>query len=264
MAGDTPRRLGRLAISGVTSNSSASAPWPKPTTRILSPALAFSSASTSSTSAAPRRCRRSWRAADRQMALSSMPAALATELGDARQRRRHAEVGDVLGRDLGSLQAALDRRRHDRHVAGVADPALLPAVVELVVDGAEVVDEIGGARGLGQQLGDRLALADQQGRGAVAARHLDGARGLGAALLGGDDQRLAVARRAPRSAPRCRRAGWRRRRWSRHASIEVQRAGDDAGMQPIQEREGGGGKAQRGDVRGRGRRARRARPRPPW
>ena len=172
---------------------------------------------------------------------------LGDRAGDARERRRHAEVRDVLGRDLGILQAALDGGRGDRHVAGVANPALFPLVVVLVVDGAEVVDEVGGTGGLGQQLCHRLAFAHQDGGGPIAARHLDGTGGLGTALLGSHHQRLAVA---------AERLDQRRGAGplgggdidSGDAVIEAQRPRDNARVQPVEEREGGGGKAQRGDA----------------
>ena len=76
-------RLGSLAFSAVTSNTSTSTPWPKATTMILSPSLATSSASTSMTSAwaqpvsprlAPRRSR---------TAPSAMPEILAISFGTA-------------------------------------------------------------------------------------------------------------------------------------------------------------------------------------
>ena len=216
MAGDA-EAFGRLAISGVTSNSSASAPWPKPTTRSCRRAWPSPASRPAAARYARRRCRRSWRAAVAHRLVVDA-GGLGDRVGDARQRRRHAEMRHVLGRDLGLLEAALDHRRHDRHVAGIADPALLPLVVELVVDASGSDRRNRRARGLGQQRGDRLALADQDGRGAVSARHLDRACRLGAALLGGDHERLAVAARAPRSAPRCRHAGWRRHRWRRCSS----------------------------------------------
>ena len=155
-------------------------------------------------------------------------------------------MGDVLGRDLGRVQATLDHRGYRGHVARIANPALLPLVVELVVEGAEVVDEIGRARSLGQQRGDRLALADQDGRGAVAARHLDRARRLGAALLGGDHQRLAAARER---LDQRRGAGPLGGGDVDGGDVlgKAQSAGDDARMQPIEKRKGGGGEAQRAD-----------------
>src|SRR5581483_3497810 len=174
-------------------------------------------------------------------------ARLGDPVGDPRQGRRHAEVRHVLGRNAALLEAPLDGRRHRRHVAGIADPALLPLVVELVVDGAEVVDEIGGARSLGQQRGDRPALADEDGRGAVAARHLDGARSLGAALLGRDHQRLAAA---GQRLDQRRRARALRGRDVDGGDVlgQAQRARDDPRVQTVEKRKGGGGEAQRGDA----------------
>ncbi len=173
---------------------------------------------------------------------------LGDRCGHARECRRHAEVRDVLGRHLGGLQAPLDHRRHDRHVARIADPALLPLVVELVVDGAEVVDEIGRARGLAQQPGDRVALPHHNGGGAIAARHLERARGLGVALLGGDHQRLGVAPQRLDQGRRGRALGGGDID-RRHVLAQAQRLGDDARMQPVEEREGGRGKPQGADTR---------------
>ena len=75
---------------------------------------------------------------------------------------------------LGGGEAGLDRRRHDLRVALVADPALFPAVVEIGLVAAEVVDEIHRHRMMADQLGDHVLGAAQQGRGAVAVVHLVG------------------------------------------------------------------------------------------
>ena len=97
MAGRRPSRCGSLADPGVTSNSSASAPWPKPDHQDLLAGLAFSSAATSSISgcAAPVSPQIGVQGiADRLVVDAGR---LGDRVGDARQRRRHAEVRHVLG-----------------------------------------------------------------------------------------------------------------------------------------------------------------------
>ena len=62
-------------------------------------------------------------------------------------------MGDVAALELAGGEAGLDRRRHDLRVALVANPALFPAVVELRLAGAEVVDENGQILGMVGQAG---------------------------------------------------------------------------------------------------------------
>ena len=152
-------------------------------------------------------------------------------------------------RDVGAGEGGLGESigydgRHELHVAFVPDPALLPVVVEGLVVGAVVIDEVGGAASAGQECGNGLAWTDDQGRGAVAGRELEGACGFRAAFLGADDEYGSAARE-------CRHEGGRAGAL-RGGNIEggdaagdVEGLGDDAGVEAVAEREGGGGKLQR-------------------
>ena len=163
--------------------------------------------------------------------------------GDARQSRRHAEVVHVGGGKPRLVQAAPDERHDQRQIAGVADPALFPLIVVFGFGRAVVIDEIGGAGDARQQARHRLAFADENGRGAVAGRHLDRARRLGVALVGGDDQRLG------RAAERAGERGGARPLRCRHVERgdvfgERQRFRHHAGIEPVEEWKGRRGKPQ--------------------
>ena len=99
-----------------------------------------------------------------------------------------------------------------------------------------MVDEIGGMGRAREQPGNRLALANHDRRGAVAGRHLDRACRLGATLLGRHDQRLAGA--GQRCGQRRRRRALRRGDVERRRFVrQVQGRGNDAGVEPVEERE---------------------------
>ncbi len=89
---------------------------------------------------------------------------------------------------LQAASAALIAGRHDLRVALVADPALFPAIVELGVLAAEVVDEIHRHRVMADQLGDHVLGAAEQRRSAIAVVQLVGRGDAGHPLVGGGDQ----------------------------------------------------------------------------
>src|SRR5262245_12809770 len=166
------------ASASVVSNSSTSQPWPKPTTRMRSPGAACSSACTSITSA--------WLAPVSPQPAASWSRKLETQalrdrLRHARQRARQAEMPDPVRRDPGLVHQRFDRGRHDLQIAFVADPALLPNVIELAAMAAIMVDEIDRSRMLRDELGDAVGPPEQHRRAAVAARKLERACGGGAA-----------------------------------------------------------------------------------
>ena len=70
-------------------------------------------------------------------------ALLGERLIELRKRARQDEMGDVaLAAIFGLFEQRLDDRRHDLGVALVADPALFPAIVEILALAAEVIDEV--------------------------------------------------------------------------------------------------------------------------
>jgi hypothetical protein len=91
-----------------------------------------------------------------------MPHILAICFGHRRHQARHDEVGDVAALELAGGEAGLDGRRHDLRIALVADPALFPAVVEVGLVAAEVIDEIHRHRVMADELGDDVLGAAQQ------------------------------------------------------------------------------------------------------
>src|SRR4029077_3892328 len=91
-----------------------------------------------------------------------------------RHQARHDELRDVAALALAGAQRRLDGRRHDLRIALVADPALFPAVVEVGLVAAEVIDEVHRHRMRPDQLGDPVLGAAQQRGGAVAVVHLAG------------------------------------------------------------------------------------------
>ena len=163
-------------------------------------------------------------------------------LGDAgrhpRQHARHGEVGDVGGLDVGGLEQVAERRRHDLVVALVADPALLPGVVELEALATVVVDEIDRTTGVRDELGYDRPGADQQRRPAIARLQLQRARGLGAPLLRRhhEDRPGAAARYLQRcQQPRGGRALRGGQVLRVDARLKVERLHDNAGIQAILE-----------------------------
>ena len=113
-------------------------------------------------------------------------------------------MGNGAGLDLRGLETLRDRRRYDLQVAGVADPAFLPLIIERRILAAVMVDEVGGVRGNAEQPRRRLAVAHEDRGRAVADTHLERACRPGAALVGRDDERFAAApqRRDQRRAAR--------------------------------------------------------------
>ena len=170
--------------------------------------------------------------------------------GHARQQARHGEMGDVGGLHAGRLEQVGQRRRHDLVVALVPDPALLPGVVELEALAAEVIDEIHRAARMPDQPRHHRPGADEQRRRAVARLQLQRARRLGAPLLRGHHEdrpgpaaRHLQRRHQPRGGGALRGGEVLRV----DAGREIQRLQHDAGVQPVLEREAGGGERQRGD-----------------
>jgi hypothetical protein len=102
-------------------------------------------------------------------------------------------VGDLAALELAGGQRALDGGRHDLRIALVADPALFPAVVEVGLVAAEVIDEVHRHRVMAYQLGDHVLGATQERRRAVAVVELVGRGDAGHALVGRRDQRRAAA-----------------------------------------------------------------------
>ena len=66
----------------------------------------------------------------------------------------------------------------------VAHPALLPHVVERLVLPAVVIDEIGGVRGVSEQLRDTVAFADEHRGSRITGGELQRTRGLRPSFLG--------------------------------------------------------------------------------
>ena len=155
-----------------------------------------------------------------------------------------------------SLQAAsagLDRRRHDLRVALVADPALFPAVVEVGLVAAEMVDEVHRHRMMADELGDHVLGAAQQRRGAVAVVHLAGRRDARHPLVGrGNERRPAAVLRGIESGDQRRGAGLQRAAdvGRKKVLLDRQRRADDAGILAILEGMGGRGEVEAAHVLG--------------
>ena len=163
--------------------------------------------------------------------------------GGPAHRRREAEVVDRAGIESGCAQRAADRLGNDLHEPLVANPALFPDVVEALVLSPVVVDEIGGAGGVREQLGDAVAFADEQRGGGIAGGELEGTGRPGAALLGTrDEHRPAAAPGDLQRRDQRRRAGALRTRdvQRSHRAREVQRLDHHAGVLAVLERQGGG------------------------
>ena len=168
------------------------------------------------------------------------------QLRDARAGPAHggreAEVIDRTGVDTGGGERATDRFGDDLHEALVADPTLLPYVVETLVLPAVVIDEVGGAGGVPEQLRDAVAFADEQCGGCIAGRELERARGLRATLLRARHQRRSTA--TPRHLARGdqrRCSGPLRPRdvQGPHCAGDVEGFGHDARVLAVLERQGG-------------------------
>src|SRR5260221_11928632 len=78
-------------------------------------------------------------------------------LRHARQGAGQAEMRDRAGRRAGLGEEGGEDRRHDLEIALVADPALLPAIVELAAMAAVMVDEIDAGRAATDEAGDAVA-----------------------------------------------------------------------------------------------------------
>ena len=148
-----------------------------------------------------------------------------------------------------SLQAAsacLDGGRHDLRVALVADPALFPAVIEVALVAAEVIDEVHRHRVMADQLGDHVLGAAQQRRGAVAVVQLVGRGDPRHALVGRRDQgRAAAVLRGIEPRDQRRGAGLQRAAdvGGQKVLLDRERGADDAGVLAILE-----GMRRRGEV----------------
>ena len=81
---------------------------------------------------------------------------------------REAERLDVASFDAGFSQCPFARRRHQFHVALVADPALFPHVVVGLVLAAVVIDEIDSLCVGTQELRNAITIADQYSCASVA------------------------------------------------------------------------------------------------
>ncbi len=149
----------------------------------------------------------------------------------SRVRAGHDHLADGVGLDARIGEGQLERLLPERHVLHLAE-ALLPLLRPDVPRGAPPVEELLGDRRAAEVLGQHRcavgAVADQQGRGRVAALPLvDARRQAGADVGGGDEdrvvppQRRTQARRPPSGPSRWRRtpkprgrgAGRRAPRW---------------------------------------------------
>ena len=110
----------------------------------------------------------------------------------ASDRARHDEVRDFRRADAGFLQNLRDHRGNDLCQTLVANPALLPRVVEVFTGGTEMIDEVDGRRVRRDEFEQRLLVADRHRRRAVAEREFAGACRLRSALVGGDHERVPV------------------------------------------------------------------------
>ncbi len=167
-------------------------------------------------------------------------------LGDGRHQAGHDEVGDLAALELAGGKRSLDGGRHDLRVALVADPALFPAIVEVALVAAEMVDEVHRHGVMAYELGDHVLGAAEQRRGAIAVVQLVGRGDLGHALVGRRDQgRAAAVLRGVEARDQRRGAGLLRAAdvGGQEVLLDRERGADDAGVLAILE-----GMRRRGEV----------------
>ena len=136
-------------------------------------------------------------------------------------------------------------------MALVADPALLPGIVEAASLAAVVIDEIDALAVMGEETGDGLALAEQQSRGAVAIGQLLRAAGLAPpALRGQQQERAGAALDGLKPGEKCRGGGALGPRdvQRRHGLRQIQRRRGDAAVLAVVEGQAGGGEMDRGEI----------------
>src|SRR4029079_9896229 len=109
---------------------------------------------------------------------------------DAPDRARHAEAGDVARSDYSLGEHVVDEPWRQLQVALVADPALLPLVVELAIRRAEVPDEVHREGGMTQQPGQTRATTDDQRCGRMADHELLLRGGRSPSPVGGDAEHV--------------------------------------------------------------------------
>ncbi len=125
-------------------------------------------------------------------ALGAEAEAVAHLLGGRGQGGRHHEVVHRLRGEPRLLQRPRHDLRDDPEEALVADPALLPVIVELLGLAAVVIDEVDARRFRRDELGDRALAADREGGRRVAVARLVRRAGPGAAVVRGDDEDLVA------------------------------------------------------------------------
>ena len=148
---------------------------------------------------------------------------------------------DGAGVEAGRGQRATDGLGDNLHEPLVAHPALLPDVVEPLVLPAVVIDEIGGVRGVSEQLRNAVAFADEQRCGRVAGGELQRACGLRPALLGArHEHRLAAATGDPACSDQRRRPCPLRPGDVKgsHRAGEAKGLGDNTGVLTVLKRQG--------------------------
>ena len=151
---------------------------------------------------------------------------------------------DPTGIDSGGGERAPDCFGDNLQEALVAHPALFPDVVEGLVLAAVVIDEVGGAGGVPEQLRDAIAFTDEQRGGRISGCELERTRGLRPAFLGaGHQHRPAATPRDLARGDQRRRPGPLRPRdvQSPHRTGDVEGLGHDAGVLAVLERQGGRG-----------------------
>ncbi len=175
---------------------------------------------------------------------------LGHQLGHCRHQAGHDEVGDVAAGELAGRKRRLDRGRNDLRVALVADPALFPAVVELGVLAAEVIDEVHRHGMVADQPGDHVLGAAEQRRRAIAVVEFIGRSDASHPLVGGRDQRRCAVPGGVEAGDQRRGAGLQRTAdvHRRQVLLDVERRADHAGILAILERMGRRGEVDVADV----------------
>jgi hypothetical protein len=94
--------------------------------------------------------------------------ALGDALGNALEGARQNEVVDGGGFKSGTGQSPRQNRRHNLHIAFVADPALFPLIIKGLVSTAKMIDEIHRAGSPAYPFGKHILTTHQHGRAAIA------------------------------------------------------------------------------------------------
>ncbi|MNZ60907.1 hypothetical protein D3C78_789830 [compost metagenome] len=161
---------------------------------------------------------------------------------------REDEVADFLGADPLLDQQAFEHWRHDLQIALLANPTLLPVVVEVSTGCSIVVDEVDCLHHRPQILGDHAVAGDHQGGGSIATGNFRNAAGrTGATLSAGDQSRLLPTSLDSRQRGRqCGKADTLARAEVERCDLlaQAQGASNDARVQAIGERHAGRSKVQ--------------------